>query len=270
MALTVVFALTGSLLLSFTLMPVLASFFLRTGVREADTWLIRQAKRLYRPTLAWVMQKPRLTATIVALVFAGSLVVAAFMGSEFVPRLDEGDITIQAWRLPSIALSESVDSSLRVERVLHQFPEVTRVVSRTGTPEVATDVMGMELSDIFVSLKPREEWTSADTKEGLVEKMAAALAEAVPDVGLSFTQPIEMRFNELIAGVKSDVAVKLFGDDLGVLQDKGQAIARVLGRVPGAARARGAGSRIAGRARTGGSPANCPVRYQRCRCARCR
>src|SRR5262249_29518491 len=154
--------------------------------------------------------KPRLTATIAALVFAGSLVVAAFMGSEFVPRLDEGDITIQVWRLPSIALSESVDSSLRVERVLLQFPEVIRVVSRTGTPEMATDVMGMELSDIFVSLKPWEEWTSADTKKGLVEKMAAALAEAVPGIGLSFTQPIEMRFNELIAGVKSDVAVKLF------------------------------------------------------------
>ena len=235
MALTVVFALAGSLVLSFTLMPVLASFFLRTGVREEETWLMRQAKRLYRPVLTWVMRRPRLTALTAALVFVSSVILAQFTGSEFVPRLDEGDITVQAWRLPSIALSESVASSMRIERVLRQFPEVTRVVSRTGTSEVATDVMGMELSDIFVSLKPREQWTSANTKEELVEKMTAALAEAVPGVGLSFTQPIEMRFNELIAGVKSDVAVKLFGDDLSVLRDKGEAIGRVLRRVPGAA-----------------------------------
>jgi len=236
MALTVMFALAGSLVLSLTLMPVLASFFLRTRVREEDTWFIRQAKRFYRPALARTMRGPVLTATIAALVFASSMIVARFMGSEFIPRLDEGDVTIQAWRLPSTALGESVDSSLRIERVLRQqFPEVIRVVSRTGTPEVATDVMGMELSDIFVSLKPHEEWASAKTKEELVEKMAAVLAAAVPGVGLSYTQPIEMRFNELIAGVKSDVAVKLFGDDLGVLRDKGEAIGRVLGRVPGAA-----------------------------------
>jgi cobalt-zinc-cadmium resistance protein CzcA len=235
MAWTVLFALGGSLILSLTLMPVLASFFLKPSAAEHETWLVRQAKRLYRPVLAWVMQRPGLTAASAAAAFVGSLILASFLGKEFVPRLDEGDITIQAWRLPSIALGESVDSTLRIERALLKFPEVSRVVSRTGTPEVATDVMGMELSDIFVGLTPRAQWTSARTKEQLVEKMVAELTRTVPGVGFSFTQPIEMRFNELIAGVKSDVAVKLFGDDLDILRDKGEAIGRVLRRIPGAA-----------------------------------
>ena len=236
MAWTVLFALGASLVLSLTLIPVLASLFLKSDTKEHETWLIHQAQRLYRPVLAWVMRWPRVTATIAALVFATSLLIASFMGSEFVPRLDEGDITIQALRLPSIALGESIESTLRIERALREhFPEVTRVVSRTGSPEVATDVMGIELSDIFVSLKPQEEWTSAQTKEQLVDKMATVLNDVVPGVGLSYTQPIEMRFNELIAGVKSDVAVKLFGDDLSVLRQKGEAIGRLLGQVPGAA-----------------------------------
>jgi cobalt-zinc-cadmium resistance protein CzcA len=118
--------------------------------------------------------------------------------------------------------------------VLKRFPEVTSVVSRTGTPDIATDVMGMELSDIFVGLKPREEWTTAHTKEELVEKIAAAVEEAVPGVGISFTQPIEMRFNELISGVRSDVALKIFGDDLAVLKERADAAARVLGSIAGA------------------------------------
>ncbi|MGH7893936.1 MAG: efflux RND transporter permease subunit, partial [Candidatus Binatia bacterium] len=177
---------------------------------------------------------PKRVAVAAGFILAASLAIVPFMGSEFVPRLDEGDITIQAWRLPSIALGESLQSTMRIERVLKEFPEVTSVVSRTGTPDVATDVMGMELSDIFVSLKPHEEWTTARTKEALVEKMAAALEEKVPGVGIGFTQPIEMRFNELISGVRSDIAVKLFGEDLEVLRDKGEAIARVLASVRGA------------------------------------
>ena len=122
-----------------------------------------------------------------------------------------------------------------MERVLLRFPEVTTVVSRSGSPELATDVMGIELGDVFVMLKPRVEWTTARTKEELVEKMSEALEEAVPGIGFSFTQPIEMRFNELIAGVRSDVGVKLFGDDLDTLRTKGEEIARVVAAVPGAA-----------------------------------
>ena len=157
------------------------------------------------------------------------------MGSEFIPRLDEGDITVQAWRLPSIALGESLKSTLQIEKTLLKFPEVTQVVSRTGTPEVATDVMGMELSDIFVKLKPSDQWTTAGSKEELVEKMSERLAREVPGVGFGFTQPIEMRFNEMIAGVRADVALKIFGDDLDRLKELGDQAVRILSGLPGAA-----------------------------------
>jgi cobalt-zinc-cadmium resistance protein CzcA len=139
------------------------------------------------------------------------------------------------WRLPSIALSESVATALQTERVLRTFPEVKQVVTRTGSPEVATDVMGVELSDVFVILTPQREWVTARTREDLITKMKGALLEQVPGVGLGFTQPIEMRFNELIAGVRSDLAVKIFGPDLDRLKQKAEMVARALETVPGAA-----------------------------------
>jgi cobalt-zinc-cadmium resistance protein CzcA len=235
MALTVIFALIGSLVLAFTLMPVLASFFLRAKDHDEETWLIRRIKRYYQPLLRRSIGRPIFTTAIAAAVFLLSLIFIPFMGSEFIPRLDEGDITIQAWRLPSIGLNESVRTTLLVEKTLMKFPEVTQVVSRTGTPEVATDVMGMELSDIFVSLKPKEEWQTADGKEELVDKMSDRLTKEVPGVGFGFTQPIEMRFNEMIAGVRADVALKIFGDDLDRLKDLGDQATRILAQVPGAA-----------------------------------
>jgi cobalt-zinc-cadmium resistance protein CzcA len=234
MAYTVIFALVGSLVLSLTLVPVLAAFFLRDAAGEHETFLVRGARRLYAPFLDASMRRPGRTLGAAAGVLAAAVAVSSFMGSEFVPRLDEGDITIQAWRLPSIALGESLRSTLRIERALKKFPEVTSVVSRTGTPDVATDVMGMELSDVFVGLRPRSEWTTARTKEELIERMASTLAEEVPGVGLGFTQPIEMRFNELISGVRSDIALKIFGEDLEVLAERGAAAARVLAGIRGA------------------------------------
>src|SRR5262245_20611691 len=234
MAYTVIFALVGSLVLSLTVVPVLASFFLRGPIAEHETLLLRWARRMYEPVLDGVIARPRRTLAVGAVALAAALALTPFMGSEFVPRLDEGDITVQAWRLPSIALGESLRSTGQIERVLKRFPEVTSVVSRTGTPDVATDVMGMELSDIFVGLRPRDQWTTVRTKEELVEKMEAALSDALPGVGISFTQPIEMRFNELISGVRSDVALKIFGDDLAVLKERGDAAARVLATIPGA------------------------------------
>jgi cobalt-zinc-cadmium resistance protein CzcA len=234
MAYTMIFALVGALVLTLTLIPVLASLFLKTGADEHETFILRGARRLYGPLLERALERPKPTLAAAGAVFAAALAIAPFLGSEFVPRLDEGDMTLQAWRLPSIALGESLRSTLRIEKTLRRFPEVTSVVSRTGTPDVATDVMGMELSDIFVGLKPREEWTSAPTREGLVERMAKELEESVPGVGVSFTQPIEMRFNELISGVRSDIALKIFGDDLEVLRDRGEAAARVLAGVAGA------------------------------------
>jgi cobalt-zinc-cadmium resistance protein CzcA len=238
MAITVILALVGSLVLTFTLMPVLASFFMRAREPESETWLIRKVGGFYRPLLGKAVARPLVTAAIAAAVFVSSLVLVPFMGSEFIPRLDEGDITVQAWRLPSIALNESLKSTLQIEKTLLKFPEVTQVVSRTGTPEVATDVMGMELSDIFVKLKPREAWTTAESKEELVEKMSQRLVREVPGVGYGFTQPIEMRFNEMIAGVRADVALKIFGDDLDRLKELGDQSVRVLSAVPGAADAR--------------------------------
>ncbi len=161
--------------------------------------------------------------------------LAATLGMEFVPRLVEGDLAVQVWRLPSISLSESVATALDIERVVRRFPEVMQVVTRTGSPEVATDVMGIELSDMFIILKTQREWVTATTREALIAKLKDAIMERVTGVGLGFTQPIEMRFNELIAGVRSDLAVKVFGPDLDVLKQQAEAIAQVLEHIQGAA-----------------------------------
>jgi heavy metal efflux system protein len=232
MAATVIFALAGSLVLAITLMPALASLVLKHQ-QTGEPWLVRKAHSLYEPILGWAMERPAAVAGAALTLFLAGVLVFVSMGAEFIPRLDEGDIVINAWRLPSISLRESIHSSTAIERVLCRFPEVKTVVSRIGSPEVATDVMGVELSDIFVILKPRSEWKTARTKEGLIAKMSDALQKEVPGIGLGFTQPIEMRFNELIAGSRSDLAVKIFGEDLGVLRQKGEQIARVLGSTKG-------------------------------------
>ena len=234
MAITVMFALVASLILAVTLMPVLASLFLREAKHD-EPWLLRKIRAAYNPALDWAMRRPRMVAASALAIFALSGAVFYFMGAEFIPRLDEGDITIQAWRLPSISLQESINSTSQVEQVLRRFPEVKTLVSRTGSPEVATDVMGIELSDIFVILKPRSEWQTASTKEELIAKMNEALQKEVPGAGFGFTQPIEMRFNELIAGVRSDVGVRIFGDNLETLAQKGNEVAQALSTVRGAA-----------------------------------
>jgi cobalt-zinc-cadmium resistance protein CzcA len=235
MAWTVVFALAGSLLLSLTVMPVLASLAFRKGSADKETWLTRQLSRAYRPTLKVAFRWRSLVAgaALAAVIGAGALF--PFLGGEFLPTLDEGDVVVQTLRLQSSSMTHSLAAGLQVERVLHEFPEVDRVVTRIGSPEVATDVMGIELSDVFVTLKPGKEWTSGRSKEELIEAMAGALEERIPGMGFSFTQPIEMRFNELIAGVRSDVAVSVFGDDLDKLERLGGRIAELIRRVPGAA-----------------------------------
>lgn len=181
------------------------------------------------------MARPARVITPAVALFALSLAVGWSLGVEFVPRLDEGDFAINVWRLPSVSLSESVATSLEIEKVLRRFPEVVTVVTRTGSPEVATDVMGIEMSDVFVILAPRREWTTARTRDMLIMKMQLAIRDAVPGVGLSFTQPIEMRFNELIGGSRSDLAIKLFGADLDVLRQRAEAIAHAIEGIQGAA-----------------------------------
>lgn len=235
MALTVMLALAGSLLFAVTVTPLLAFWFVRARPGQEATPLIGRLWRIYEPCLRWAMARPALVVTPAIGLFVVSLGLSAWLGIEFVPRLDEGDMAIQLWRLPSVSLSESVKGALDVERALRKFPEVVNVVTRTGSPEVATDVMGVELSDVFVILKPQQEWTTARTREDLIAKIKPAILDAVPGVGLGFTQPIEMRFNELIAGTRSDLAVKIFGSDLEVLKQQAEAVARVLETVRGAA-----------------------------------
>ncbi|HMX30193.1 MAG TPA: CusA/CzcA family heavy metal efflux RND transporter, partial [Blastocatellia bacterium] len=234
MALTVVFALIGSLLLSLTYVPAMLTFVLRGQVAETESPIIRYARRWYEPARAFVMRRrmPALTAALVLVIVSGALF--PFLGAEFIPRLDEGSLAVQIARLPSVSLTESVRIGTETEKVLKSFPEVTTVISKTGRAEVATDPMGVEVSDLYVALKPHDEWTTTKSREELIEKMSEALENKVPGAAFSFSQPIELRVSELISGVRSDVAIKLFGDDLDTLKTEAEKIARVVGKVSGA------------------------------------
>jgi cobalt-zinc-cadmium resistance protein CzcA len=235
MAFTVIFALAGSLIFAVAAVPTLAFWIAKTQPNQEENWLLRKLRSIYEPCLRFSMSKPLLAAGVAIGLFVVSLFVGTSLGVVFMPRLDEGDLAIQVWRLPSVSLDESVATALQVEASLRKFPEVIKVVSRTGSPEVATDPMGIELSDVFAVLKPKDQWVSARTKEELIEKMQQAILESVHGVGLGFTQPIEMRFNELIAGTRSDVAVKIFGQDLSVLRKHAEQVASALQGIPGAA-----------------------------------
>jgi cobalt-zinc-cadmium resistance protein CzcA len=234
MAFTVIFALAGSLIFAVAAVPALAFWFAKSHTNGKEIWLLRKFRNLYEPCLRFSMSKPLLAAGSAIVLFVISLFVGTSLGVVFMPRLDEGDLAIQVWRLPSVSLDESVATALQVERSLLKFPEVIKVVSRTGSPEVATDPMGIELSDVFAILKPKDQWVSARTTEELIENMRHAILESVHGVGLGFTQPIEMRFNELIAGTRSDVAVKIFGHDLSVLRKHAEHVASALQGIPGA------------------------------------
>ena len=235
MALTVVFALAASLLLALTLMPVLASLFIKK-VSEKEPVLFRLARRIYEPLLQRVMRRKFVTVAIALVVFHGSLVLIPFLGAEFMPRLDEGAIAMQIWRLPSISLEQSNEISTVAEAVLlEEFPdEVDTVISRTGRAEIATDPMGVEISDTYIMLKPRREWRFK-TKEELVQAISEVMEHQVPGAMISFSQPIELRVAELISGVRADVAVHIYGDEIPLLKQKADEVVRVLQQIPGAA-----------------------------------
>ena len=235
MALTVVFALLGSLILSLTYVPAMLSIILRGKVAEKESFLIRGSKQIYRPALAFVMRfrLPVLTGAIVLVLISGA--IFPFLGGEFIPRLDEGDILIETILLPSISLKQAMKTTTQVEKVVKTFPEVRQVVTKCGAPAVANDSMSLNQCDVFVMLHSPASWKTGRTKEELVEAMSKKLEAEVPDAAsFGFMQPIEMRVNELIAGTRGDVAVKLFGDDLEVLAAKGEEIERVLASVRGA------------------------------------
>ena len=236
MALTVVAALLGATLASITLIPVLSSLFLTRGGVDHDNALVRTLKRLYRPVVHRALNAPMVVLGLALLLMANAAFLASRLGSEFIPRLGEGTIVINTVRLASVSLDESVRYGTQIERaILEKFPdEVARVWTRTGTAEIATDPMGTELSDIFVMLKPREGWTRAETQPELVEAMEAELS-VLPGMRMVFTQPIEMRVNEMIAGIRADVGIKLFGDDLELLRQKAREIEVIVKAAPGAA-----------------------------------
>jgi cobalt-zinc-cadmium resistance protein CzcA len=234
MATTVLLALGGAFVLSLTLMPVLASLFLR-GEPKHEPRLLRWARGGFEPLLARAQRHP------VLVVGAGvALMVAAFagfrsLGAEFVPTLDEGSLLIEARRLPGTALTTSIETDLRLERALKQrIPEVTDVVSRIGAPEVANDPMGMEQSDIYILLKPRRDWRSGKLKAELVREVGEVIDSATPEISYSISQPIQMRTNELIAGIRSDVAVSIYGDDLEQLRQQAERAGEILRTVRGA------------------------------------
>lgn len=235
MAMTVLFALAGALVLALTFVPALASVLLPTRLSEKESFIVSGARRAYEPLLDRAVRKRWVTAGVAVAALGASLAVIPFLGAEFVPRLDEGAIALQAWRLPSVSLEESIRQSTEVEKVLKRFPEVTTVVSKTGRAEIATDPMGVEISDVFVMLKPRKEWNTAGSREELIGKLDDALRKSLPGTMFSYSQPIELRVQELISGVRSDVALKIYGDDLDRLERAANRAVTVLSKVPGAA-----------------------------------
>ena len=236
MALTVIFALLGSLLLSLTVMPVLASLLLPKKLPERELWIIRVLKRLYAPLLDWALRWRYVVIAGVCVALAAGIWLGRRLGAEFIPRLSEEAVVINTVRLAGVSVEESVRYGTQIEKLLlEQFPdEIEHIWTRTGTAEVATDPMGIELSDVFVTLTPRAQWTKAETQGELVGLMEAALA-GLPAMRTVFTQPIEMRVNEMVAGIRSDLGAKIFGHDFETLKRLGDEIARVLEQIPGAA-----------------------------------
>ncbi|HEY3256899.1 MAG TPA: CusA/CzcA family heavy metal efflux RND transporter, partial [Polyangiaceae bacterium] len=234
MAITVLLALAGAFILSLTLVPVLTSLVVRPRQDHRETWLLRKAQQIYLPILGVALRRRFVPIGVGLLALAGAVVLFTRIGAEFVPQLDEGDLLVEARRLPGIALSESVATSLRLERALRTIPEVAHVVTRTGAPEVATDPMGLEQSDVYVSLKPRDAWPPGVTKADIAEKISKRIDDDVPEIAGAISQPIQMRTNELIAGVRSDVAALIYGRDLEELTALGDRVAEAIRRIPGA------------------------------------
>ncbi|TWT99433.1 Cobalt-zinc-cadmium resistance protein CzcA [Botrimarina colliarenosi] len=235
MAMTVLFALFGSLILSLTLMPALASLGLPKVIKDHDLWPIRMLKKVYLPTAHLAIGNPVATIGIALAMIAVSIPVALRLGAEFMPRLNEGDLLVEAARLPTASLEGAEQMAALIETNLLKLPEIKTVFCKTGRPEIANDVMGVHQTDVWVMLKRPEDWPVPKSRDELIAEMEVVLNENVPGVAFGFTQPIEMRVDELVAGVKADVAILLYGDDLATLASKSKEIERELRRIPGAA-----------------------------------
>lgn len=234
MAITVCSALVGSLLLSLTAVPAMASIFLRHGTKEHGEKYMDMLRDRHAQMLSWAFRHRAsvlLAALLVMAIAVGSL---GFIGTEFMPRLDEGSVVVQSLKLPGISLSESVKISTQMERLLLELPEVTGVVSKIGRPDFATEAMGIYEADVYVMLKPRSEWTTVRSKEALIDAMDQKLA-VLTGVGNNFTQPMAMRLDETVSGTKGDVALKIFGEDTNQLQTLAERALRMMNTIPGAA-----------------------------------
>ncbi|OZA05133.1 MAG: CusA/CzcA family heavy metal efflux RND transporter, partial [Methylophilaceae bacterium 17-44-8] len=230
-ALTIMFALAGSLVLSLTVIPVLASFLLKK-VSHEEPYLVRKALAVYEPVLTWSLAHAKLIVIAALILLAATGVIYTQLGKTFMPVMDEGDIIIGVEKLPSINLQQSILTDLNVQRaLLKQVPEVKGVYSRVGSDELGLDPMGLNQTDNFLLLKPKDEWRM-QTKEALIEELRKVMAE-IPGLEYSFTQPIDMRVNEMILGVRGDLAIKLFGPDLATLNRTAQQIVHVLESING-------------------------------------
>jgi heavy metal efflux system protein len=234
MAITVVLALTAAMILSLTLVPAAVAMFVTGKVEEKENRVMRWVSSRYAPALEKVLARPKPVIAAAVLLVALAGVGGTRLGSEFIPQLDEGDIAMHALRIPGTSLSQSIQMQEALETRIRAFPEVERVFAKIGTPDVATDPMPPSVADNFIMLKPRENWPDPrKPRDQLVAELNEAV-EKIPGNNYEFTQPVQMRMNELIAGVRADVAVKLFGDDLDQLIASGQALEEIVGSVPGA------------------------------------
>jgi cobalt-zinc-cadmium resistance protein CzcA len=241
LAYTISIALGCALLLSVTLMPVLGSLLLKRAPVFGGGRIPHPAdlvRRLYRPVLRWHLHHRWVVAVVALVLLTGALIVAPTLGTEFLPSMDEGSIVVQPFQIPSVSLGKALETVAVIESAILELPEAVGVVSRTGRSDISTDPMGVGESDTYVLLRPRDEWTTSSTKAGLVGALRDKLAE-VPGVEFGYTQPIQMRVDELISGVKSQIALKVFGDDLDQLVTLGDEMIAIAKSVPGAVDVKG-------------------------------
>ncbi|SNZ01426.1 CusA/CzcA family heavy metal efflux RND transporter [Flagellimonas pacifica] len=236
MALTFIFAMIGAMFLCLTYVPMMSALLLKPPKTEKKSWgdrFVQWVQHKYEPLLVNTLEKGKWIVGTAVAIFAIAIFMFTKMGGEFIPQLDEGDIAFHAILQPGSSLSETVETTTKIERIVKaEFPEVDKIVSRIGVAEVPTDPMPMDFADVFVILKPQNEWVSADSKDELIDKMKEAVS-IVPGVNYEFTQPIEMRFNELLEGIREDVAIKIYGEDIAVLAAKAEEITKIIAGTSG-------------------------------------
>ena len=238
MAATVVIALLSAMVFTLTIVPAAIAMFMGGRITEKESFIISGAKWLYRPVLLLSLKLRWLLMLLAVVLVALSVNMASKMGSEFIPQLNEGDIALHALRTIGTSLEQSIKMQEQLEQRLKTFPQVDKVIAKIGTPEVATDPMPPNVADTFLILKPRSEWPDPELpKSELLAEIEAAVTQ-LPGNNYEFTQPIEMRFNELISGVRADLGIKVFGDDLDLIKQNAEAVLAVIQEIPGAADAR--------------------------------